>query len=128
VRPHAILIEKNPHLRAQLAETMRRLGIVLVASYDAVPQRMGEEVASSGAGLVIFSLKQAHAGHWRLVHEMQALPDPPVMMALSSLDIPAIRQSALAQGVSFVFDPLLEIDAFLLALREVAAVGRQMAS
>lgn len=128
MRPRAILIEKNPHLREQLAETMRRLGITLAATYDSPAAGLSEQIASLAPELVVFPMKQAHAARWRMVRELRLLPTPPVLMALVSVDIPAIRQSALAQGVDFVFDPLLELDEFLGALRALVSSCRQLAS
>jgi DNA-binding response OmpR family regulator len=128
VRPVAILIERNPHLREQLAETMRRLGIALAATYDVVPSQLHDEVARVQPDLLVFPLKQAHAGGWRLVRELLLMPAPPVLMALEAIDAPAIRITALRHGVDYVFDPLLELDAFLSALRKLAADRRQLAS
>lgn len=107
---------------------MRRLGIALAATYDAVPAHLHDEMLRLQPDLLVFPLKQAHAGGWRLVRELQSMPAPPVLMALESVDAPAIRISALRHGVDYVFDPLLELDAFLSALRELAANSRQLAS
>lgn len=128
MRPLAILIEKNPHLRAQLADTLERLGITLAASYDAVPATLRDQVSTLRPELVVFPMRQAHAGRWRLVRELQSLAVRPTLMALAPVDIPAIRQSALDQGVDHVFDPLLELDALLTALRSLAAARRSLAS
>lgn len=114
---------------------MRRLGIVLAASYDTAPPcwreepaRWREEVVSLDPDLVVLPMKQAHAGRWRLVRDLLVLPNPPVLVALADLDVPAFRQSALDHGVNHVFDPLLELDAFLGTLRQIADSRRQFAS
>jgi len=128
VRPRAILIEKNAHLREQIAEALSRMGIHLAASYDQLPATRHDEITSLRPELVVFPMKQAHAGRWRLVRDLRALPVPPVLIALTSVDIPAIRQGALDHGVDHVFDPLLELDSFLGALRALAEASRQLAS
>ena len=119
----AVLIEPNRHLRDQLAEAVRRTGFTLAACYDWATLAALTEIAVIGPQLVIFPMMQGHSGQWRLVRQLQTAAIPPVLMALSPVDIPAIRQSALAEGVHHVFDPLLEVDGFLAAL---AGLAQQM--
>ena len=124
-----VIIEDNPHLRAQVAEAVRRMGLTLAACYDAVSTSTLAEIVAIGPAAVIFPIQQAHASQWRLVRTLQALPVPPVLMALSPVDIPAIHQSALAEGVDYIFDPLLDVDSFLTTLgtlvESVSAEHRQ---
>ena len=105
------------------------MGFTLCACYASATPTALNEIAAIGPQLVIFPMMQGHAGQWRLVRALQTAAISPVLMALSPVDIPAIRQSALAEGVHHVFDPLLEVDCFLAALaglaQQVSDVRRQ---
>jgi CheY-like chemotaxis protein len=120
VRAQVVLIEGNLHLRTQLSEVVGRLGLTLSATYECITPASLSEILAIRPAAVIFPIQQAHAGQWELVRTLQNTPDPPLLMALSPVDIPSIHQSALAEGVHHIFDPLVDVNRFLATLQALA--------
>lgn len=116
----AIIIEGNPHLRLQVAEAVRRMGFTLTAAYDSASPAALAEIETLAPALVIFPIHEAHAGQWQMVRTLQAISTPPRLMALSQHGISSIHQSALAEGIDHVFDPLVDVDQFLATLGTLA--------
>jgi len=116
-----VLIQQNPHLRRQLTQTIEHKGLTLAGSYEHVNDSSFRELAAAEPDLVIVDIKCAHAQQWRLVRALRALPVRPLLMAVASMDLPGGdlpggRESALRQGIDYIFDPLLEVDGLLAAL------------